>query len=124
MTRINFAAMSVDQLVERFIEIGVAQSVALDHDAFAKYNHLFGQMVAVNQELCSRGREAHLALTKLYDFPNMQVRLKAATYTLTVVPDVARRVLQSIADSRWPPQAMHAGMLLNDLNDDGTWNIK
>jgi len=50
----------------------------------------------------------------------MQVRLKAATHTLGVAPDEVRRLIQAIADSKWPPQALEAGMRIYNL-DNGTF---
>jgi hypothetical protein len=73
-------------------------------------------MDATEKELRRRGREARLALLRLYDHPNMQVRLNAAKRTLGIAPDAARRVLQAISDSKWQPQAMDAGMSLWNLD--------
>jgi hypothetical protein len=50
----------------------------------------------------------------------MQVRLTAATWTLGIAPDAARKVIQAIADSKWPPQYLDAGMTLINL-DNGTF---
>ena len=111
------AAMTNDELVDRFAEIGVAQDKAIEQDNNRAYRKLYAQMEAVDKELRSRGREARLALMALYDYPNMQVRLKAATYTLGVVPEPARRLIQAIADSGWPPQALDAGMTIVNLDN-------
>ncbi len=127
MKPVNLKAMTVDQLVERFAEIGVAQDKSLeegedwiDGNVNHEYNRLFAQMNEVDLELRSRGSDARLALQRLYEHPNMQVRLKAAVRTLGVAPDAARQVIQTIADSKWPPQAFHAGMTLSNL-DNGTF---
>lgn len=42
--------MTNDQLVERFVEIAVQQDEALLRDEIAKFNKLFSQMNAVDQE--------------------------------------------------------------------------
>jgi hypothetical protein len=124
MKNANLKSMTVDQLVARFAEIGVAQYRALDdHEDWIennpnlKFNRLFNQMNEVDLELRSRGREARLALQRLYVHPNIQVRLKAAKRTLAVAPDVARQVIETIADSQWYPQAGEAGMTLFALDD-------
>jgi hypothetical protein len=52
----------------------------------------------------------------LYDHPNAQVRLKAATATLGVVPEAARALIEDIASSRKFPQAGDAGMTLDALD--------
>ena len=107
---------TVDQLVERFAEIGVAQSEALDADEHAKFNRLYDQMDMIGNELRSRGTVARLALLGLYDHPNMQVRLIAAKRTLAVAPERARQALEAIENSKCYPQAMDAGMCLINLD--------
>jgi hypothetical protein len=56
----------------------------------------------------------------LYEYPNMQVRLKAAIHTLAVAPVEARQAVEAIANSKWFPQAGDAGMSLLGL-DNGTF---
>ncbi len=81
-----------------------------------KFNRLFRQMNEVDQELRRRRPEARLALLKLFDHPNMQVRLKAAKRTLGVAPEKARQVIEEIKKSQWFPQAGEAGMTLWNLD--------
>jgi len=120
MKRAQLKKMTVDELVERFAEVGVAQGDAIDNNENAKFNRLYEQMEQVDHELRARGREARLALMRLYDYPNMQVKLAAATYTLGVDPVSARQMIQAIADSKWAPQALEAGMRIINL-DNGTF---
>lgn len=117
MKQPELSKLSVDGLVDRFTEIALAQDKAKEHDDNAEFRRLYAQMQAVDKELRSRGREARLALMRLYDYPNMQVRLKAATYTLGVAPVAARNLIQAIADSGWPPQALEAGMRIFNLDN-------
>jgi hypothetical protein len=119
----NLKTMTVDQLVERFAEIGVAQDKSLQEGEYwiegyinHELNQLFAQMHEIDTELRSRGLDARLALRQLYHHPNTQVRLLAAKCTLGVAPVVARKVVQAIADSKLPPQAMDAGMTLSNLD--------
>ena len=116
MKRLKLEEMSVDELVERFAEIGIAQDQAELMGEIGKFNSLYRQMDATEKELRRRGREARLALLRLYDHPNMQVRLKAAKRTLGVAPEAARKVIQAIYDSKWYPQAGEAGMSLWNLD--------
>ncbi|MGB6175503.1 MAG: DUF2019 domain-containing protein [Methylocella sp.] len=109
--------LTVDQLVDRFAAIGVAQDQALLYDQHIKFRRLYGEMNEVDQELRRRGLEARLAMLRLYDHPNMQVRVKAAIRTLAVAPDAARKLLEEIRSSKWQPQAMDAGMILGGLDD-------
>jgi hypothetical protein len=128
----DLKAMSVDELVDLFAEIGVAQGQASEEGilppeepsvqpiieaAKKKFDKLYGEMEAVDQELRVRGLDARLALTRLYDHPDMQVTLQAARYTLGVAPEVARQVIQWVANSKWPPQYFDARMTLVNLDN-------
>ncbi|MGO9007606.1 MAG: DUF2019 domain-containing protein [Beijerinckiaceae bacterium] len=115
--------MTNDQLVERFAEIGIAQDEALFHDQYAKFNRLYDQMDRTERQLRARGPDARRSLMRLYDHPNLQVRLNAAKRTLAVAPFDARRIIQEIADSKLYPQAGDAGICLSNL-DDGTFKPK
>ncbi|MGH6823215.1 MAG: DUF2019 domain-containing protein [Methylocella sp.] len=108
--------MTVDQLVDRFAEIGIAQYPAVMGGATREFKRLFDQMNAVDTELRARGQDARLALLRLYDHPNVQVRLKAAKRTLGVAPEAARNVIQAIYDSKRYPQAGEAGMTISNLD--------
>jgi hypothetical protein len=116
MKRIELADMSTKDLVERFAQIAVAQGQALLRGEHAKFNRLFRQMSAVSDELKSRDGDQRRALMALYNYQDMQVRLKAAKHTLAVAPVEARRMLEMIADSNWMPQAGDAGMSLSNLD--------
>ena len=120
MKRINLTAMTIEQLVQRFAKIGIEQDNVERLEDRPKYNRLYWQANAVETELRNRGKDERQALLTLYDSPNMQVRLNAATATLAVVPEQARHALQAIRESRWFPQAGYAGMLICGL-DDGSF---
>jgi hypothetical protein len=112
--------MTIDELVDRFAEIGIAQDEALFNSQRTKFNRLYKKMDLVDQELRTRGIDARRALMRLYCHPNFQVRLKAAKRTLAVAPVEARSVIQWIYDSKIYPQFGDAGMCLANL-DDGTF---
>lgn len=116
MKRVVLADMTTQDLVERFAKIGRAQDQALLGGQISKFNRLFDQMSEVSNELKSRPGDERRALTALYDYPNMQVRLKAAKHTLAVTPLEARSQLEAIAESKWFPQAGDAGMSLSNLD--------
>lgn len=120
MRRVDLTQMSNDDLVQRFAEIGVAQDEAIFNDDHAKFNRLFDKMCAVGLELRDRGPKARLELRYLYAHPNLQVRLKAAIWTLAVAPEEARQLLEEIYKSKLYPQAADAGLMLAGL-DDGTY---
>ncbi|MGH6856723.1 MAG: DUF2019 domain-containing protein [Methylocella sp.] len=117
MKKVTFADMTVDQLVDRFAEIGIAQYPAVMGGATREFKRLFDQMNAVDLELRARGQDARLALLRLYDHPNIQVRLEAAKWTLGIAPEAARKVIQTISDSKRYPQAGDAGMALWTLDE-------
>ena len=81
--------MTTDQLVTRFAEIGIAQDQAELMGEIGKFNSLYRQMDATEKELRRRGQAARLALLRLYEHPNMQVRLNAAKRTLGVAREVS-----------------------------------
>ncbi len=107
--------MTVDQLVDRFIDLCIAEYNALELGEITKHNRLFRQMTAVEDELKSREGDARAALIPLYDHSNMQVRVMAAKATLAVAPTAARAALAAIKATQWHPQALNAGMCLWNL---------
>jgi hypothetical protein len=113
---VNIAELTIEELVKKFAEIGVQQDEAISRDDNAAFNRLFDEMDAVEWELKTRAGDQRQALISLYDHCNMQVRLMAAKATLAVAPTAARRMLEAIADSGWPPQAGDAGMSLWNLD--------
>lgn len=129
MTQASLTAMSIDQLVDRFAEIAIAQEKAGDalttelwvsngeKADLSEVNRLYDEMKEIDKELRSRGRVARLALTRLYENRNMQVRLMAAKLTLGVAPVEARRVIEQISGSKFYPQAGDAGMTLFNLDE-------
>jgi Domain of unknown function (DUF2019) len=62
--------MTLDQLVDRFAEIGIAQDQAELMGEIRKFNKLFDQMHAVDIELRARSTQARLALLRLFDHEN------------------------------------------------------
>jgi len=115
MTHDQLSSLSTNALVEQFAQICVAQDVALLGSKRAKFNILFQDMVLVAEELKAREGDQRRALLRLYDHPNMQVRVAAAKETLAVAPEHARAQLQAIADANWAIQSLDAGMCLWNL---------
>ncbi len=120
MKQTQLGKLSNQELLQRFVRIAIAQDEALLDDAYGRYNRLYQQMSLIDRELRARGRQERLSLVALFDHPNVQVRLKAATKLLGVVPEQARKVLERIIASREFPQAGDAGMLIRGL-DDGSF---
>ncbi|MFG1425048.1 DUF2019 domain-containing protein [Roseixanthobacter glucoisosaccharinicivorans] len=119
MKKAKLSEMSTDKLVKDYVQIGILQ-YNLDYDEIRKYNRSFLEKRAIEAELKTRPGDQRRALMALYDYPNMQVRLNAATATLAVAPKAARRLLEDIRASFWVPQCYEAGSRLRNL-DDGTF---
>ena len=115
MKRVKLQDMTASQLLERFTAIGIEQDQALLRRQYARFNRLFDEMVAIEDELKTRDGDQRRELLSLYNHPNAQVRLNAIKATLAVAPEIARQALQAIADSREYPQAGDAGMSLYNL---------
>jgi hypothetical protein len=112
MRQSSLNEMSSADLVERFAQITVAQDWALLAGKRATFNRLFQRMMDVANELKARDGDQRRLLIKLYDHPNMQVRVQAAKLTREVSPFEARQQLEAIAETHWMPQAGDAGMSL------------
>jgi hypothetical protein len=115
---------STEQLVEQFIVLSVQQDETLKGDDTEGYNRLFDKLDALERELEARVGDQRLALVRLYDHPNAQVRLNAATATLAVAPQAARRMLEIIRHSREYPQAADAGMTIFALDREASESSK
>jgi hypothetical protein len=112
----HLKGLTIDQLVERFSVVALEQDDALLMNDIAKVNLFFELLESIEDELKARAGDQRQALLRLYDHPNMQVRLKAVKATLAVAPEAARRMLAAIADSREQPQAGEASMSIRALN--------
>jgi hypothetical protein len=108
--------MTVDQLVNRFVAYALEQDKALLYNQLAKFNVLFRKIEAIEQELKNRPGDQRRSLIDLFTYANAQVRMKAAEATLALEPDMARSLLETIANSKTFPQAGHAGMTLSALD--------
>jgi hypothetical protein len=106
---------NVQELVARFVSIGLAQYDAIYVLDKKKYNRLYAMMVDIRNELKRREGDQRRALLPLLDHPNIQVRMAAADTLLAISPDLARKALESVRESKIYPQAMDAGMTLRAL---------
>lgn len=120
MKQAGLNRLSSSELVDRFAGIVELQDRALLDMRVTKFNRLYDDMMEVVDELKRRHGDQRRALVRLFQHPNMQVRLQAAKLTLAVAPTEARAQLEAIAESSWNPQAGDAGMCLSFL-DDGTF---
>ncbi len=111
----NPKTATLDQLLSRYAALGIEQDDALLRENIPDANKLLDRLAEIEDELKSRTGDQRRILLRLYDHPNMNVRLKAAKATLAVTPQSARAALQAIRDSKWQPQALDAGMCLRAI---------
>ena len=116
MTNIDRGTLSVAELVEEFIALGIKQHKAVWNGDTKTYSPLFERMQATKVELENRPGDQRLALKPLYEHQNIQVRLMAARSTLALAPIEARGVIESIAASNQFPCAGDAGVCLYMLD--------
>jgi hypothetical protein len=117
MSKTALGAATIDELVERFANLCIAQDRELLRGDVPRINKLFDDIQDVKQELKVRPGDQRRALISLYHHDNMQVRLKAATATLAVAPDAARNQLEEIRASNWQPQSGEASGTLRNLHE-------
>lgn len=117
MTPSSLKKMTGQELVQKYIEIGLAQDEALLMDEYGKFNRLFESMRAIEKELQSRDGDQRGILLGLLTHPNEQERLNTAKATLAIAPDEARRTLELLARARLGPQSGDAGMCLWTLDE-------
>jgi hypothetical protein len=117
MKKLALETATVDQLVERFVQICLDQDRALLREDIQEVNRLFAELKAVERALKERPNDQRRVLIALYEHNNMQVRVKAAKATLAIVPDAAHDALEAIRASNWQPQALEAGMSIRNLKE-------
>jgi len=108
--------MTGQKLVQKYIEIGLAQDEALLMDEYGKFSRLFESRGAIEKELQSRDGDQRRILLGLLTHPNEQVRLNTAKATLAIAPAEARRTLELLARMSVGPQSGDAGMCLSNLD--------
>lgn len=94
---------AVEDLVSAFEEACLAQDQYVFPVNARRYNKLYSEMRAIEEEL--KDRNAREVLATLYNHKNAQVRLQAAGATLGLLPGPARKTLQRIIDRDEYPQA-------------------
>ena len=115
MTVKQLDRMTTDQLAERFLALALAKGDAIMGDENAKANRIYWKIDAILKELKARAGDQRRVLAALYDHRDPSVRLEAATATLAIFPETARKVLQWICDRKEFPFAGDAGSKLDSL---------
>ncbi|AZO78800.1 MULTISPECIES: DUF2019 domain-containing protein [unclassified Bosea (in: a-proteobacteria)] len=112
----DLRTLSNGQIVNLFEQLCIEQYNAMEREEQARVNRLVWRIHDLEMELKSRPGDQRYELMRLFGHPNMQVRLSAAEANLAVDYASARREIQAIKDSKWYPQAGHAGMTLYFLD--------
>jgi len=115
--RADLQELTNEQLIERYVAIGLAEEEAVLYDDTPGYNQLFRKEQAVVDELQGRPGDQRSALLALYEHDNPWVRMSAVKNSLALAPEEGRRVLQEMADSMKQPYAGEAGMTLWTLDE-------
>lgn len=110
-------ALSNEEIVQRFEQLCIEQYDAMDREERGRVNRLVWRIHALEMELKSRPGDQRRLLRRLFGHSNMQVRLSAAHANLAIDYPAARREIQDIADSKWGPQCLDAGMTLINLDN-------
>ena len=117
MTSLRFDRLDTETLLSRYVEIGVAQDDAIDRRQNGRFRRLFRDMTGIEDALKERAGDQRRLFARLYDHPNMQVRLNAAKAMLALAPAEARAQLERIRASHHFPQAGDAGMAIRALDE-------
>jgi hypothetical protein len=112
----NLSSLQNDEIVSAFEKLCIEQYDAMEREEQGRVNRLFWQIYGLEVELKSRPGDQRRVLMQLFGHPNMQVRLTAARANLAVDYIAARRELEEIVNSQWQPQAMDAGITLENLD--------
>jgi hypothetical protein len=115
--RIPLDQLAVAELVQDFLSTAFAQYDAERRSETAKYNRLYRHMNEIRDELKRREGDQRRALLPFLNHPNAQVRLMVANSLLTIVPDRAKKALETVRDSRIVPQSVNAGFMLDRIED-------
>jgi hypothetical protein len=111
---------TTDALIEEYIRISIEQGDAIIYLEDDTYNRLFKIRMQIERELQRRPGDDRHRLLPLYDHPNIQVRLNAASATRVLAPAEARKTIEAIAALPYSPITADAGMALVAW-DKGIW---
>jgi uncharacterized protein DUF2019 len=97
MRKSQFKTASTEQLIEEFRKLSAEHGHALEAADARAANRRFPTLVAIRQELRSRGLEAQRQLLTLLADPEPSTRCWTATSVLEFAPSEAERVLEELS---------------------------
>jgi hypothetical protein len=108
----------LDGLLERFENARLEQDNTYITEDHKKHNNNNRKLVAIKDELNSRGPDARKSLLRLFASKNRQVRLQAAKFVYPVAREEAKKCLQELARAPFPDDhSLSAGMCLSRLEE-------
>jgi hypothetical protein len=97
MRKAQLKTFPTERLVEEFRRLSAEHGHALEAGNARAANRRFDPLVAIRQELRSRGREAQRQLLKLLADPEPSTRCWTATSVLEFAPSEAEQVLEELS---------------------------
>ncbi len=113
--------ISVQQLLDRFVDVCLDQEDALSDEDYDKFNRLYDVRMDIQDELKRRGDKARRSLLRLYDHPNLTVQMFAAAATAGLEREAALAKLREIGARRDFLDSIRANSMATRL-EEGAWD--
>jgi hypothetical protein len=117
MTRLPLPQLSVEELVERFVELAKSREdlrrTYPRPDYSKQSKKLYDRLTAVDAELKRRQPDGRLALLPLLSHPNLEVRCEAAVTVIAVAPTQALATLEALSQMVGELMAFRAHEVIN-----------
>src|SRR5678815_3106001 len=106
--RNKLESATAEELVEYFVETAMVQDKAMRQGDTPKYNRLYREMDAVEQELRTAHWRSKTCTHSTVCASERAGQAASSIATLALAPNAARQVLQIISDREEYPQAVDA----------------
>lgn len=116
MTKFDPKAASVDELIARFVSLGLEQEEMELAGNGSRANRAIRARWAVENELKSRDGDARRLLVRFYEHESFQVQCNTASATIALFPEQARRKLEYIRNGNLGLTSMDAGTTLSGID--------
>jgi hypothetical protein len=112
-------SLSVVELVERFVVLGLAQYEAVEGFQTGRYNRLYDRVAAVVAELQARDGDQRRALLPMLESDNPQLRYLAATALRSIAPLRSRQAYQRLREEGRTPWSLDASIAIHRMDGIG-----
>ena len=99
MKKFDPKAASVEELAARFLQLSLEEDKWEREYVGARANRAIRERFSAEEELKQRDGDKRRVLVQFYEHPNVQVQANAASATMALFPDAARRKMEHIR--RW-----------------------